>query len=100
MSEARGDEYLESVYLFGTPDEIVAKLQARVDAGVRYFVLHTMTPDPRQLEDWLRVRGPERSLPCRVERRSSRIERRSSRSREHRPPPAGPTARRIGRCRA
>jgi probable F420-dependent oxidoreductase len=53
MSEARGDEYLETVYLFGTPDEIVAKLQARVDAGVEYFVLHTMTPDPAQLEDWL-----------------------------------------------
>lgn len=54
MSDARGDAYLESVYLFGTPDEIVGKLQARVDAGVEYFVLHTMTPDPSQLEFWLR----------------------------------------------
>jgi probable F420-dependent oxidoreductase len=63
MSDARGDDYLESVYLFGTPDEIVAKLQARVDAGVQYFVLHTMTPDPRQLEDWLRRVIPNVRFP-------------------------------------
>jgi probable F420-dependent oxidoreductase len=53
MSNERGPQYLESVYLFGTPDEIVASLQARVDAGVEYFVLHTMTPDPAQLQDWI-----------------------------------------------
>lgn len=53
MSSERGPDYLESVYLFGTPDEIVASLQARVDAGVEYFVLHTMTPDPAQLRDWV-----------------------------------------------
>ncbi|MPZ53547.1 MAG: TIGR03619 family F420-dependent LLM class oxidoreductase [Acidimicrobiia bacterium] len=52
MSEARGPEYLERVYLFGTPDEVVASLQARVDAGVEKFMLHTMTPDPTQLELW------------------------------------------------
>jgi alkanesulfonate monooxygenase SsuD/methylene tetrahydromethanopterin reductase-like flavin-dependent oxidoreductase (luciferase family) len=53
MSAERGPGYLESVYLFGTPDEIVASLQARVDAGVEQFILHTMTPDPRQLRDWV-----------------------------------------------
>lgn len=52
MSEERGPAYLESVYLFGTPDEIIAGLQARVDAGVEYFMLHTMTPDPEQLDLW------------------------------------------------
>jgi alkanesulfonate monooxygenase len=52
MSEARGPEYLERVYLFGTPDEVVSSLQARVDAGVQRFMLHTMTPDPAQLEQW------------------------------------------------
>ena len=52
MSEARGPEYLERVYLFGTPDEVVESLQARVDAGVQSFMLHTMTPDPAQLEQW------------------------------------------------
>ena len=53
MSNERGAKYLETVYLFGTPDEIVASLQARVDAGVEYFMLHTMTPDPRQLDTWI-----------------------------------------------
>lgn len=52
MSEARGPDYLERVYLFGTPDEVVSSLQARVDAGVQSFMLHTMTPDPAQLEQW------------------------------------------------
>jgi alkanesulfonate monooxygenase SsuD/methylene tetrahydromethanopterin reductase-like flavin-dependent oxidoreductase (luciferase family) len=52
MSEARGRAYLERVYLFGTPDEVVESLQARVDAGVQSFMLHTMTPDPAQLEQW------------------------------------------------
>lgn len=53
MSTTRGPEYLESVYLFGTPDEIVASLQARIDAGVGYIILHTMTPDPGQLDAWV-----------------------------------------------
>jgi probable F420-dependent oxidoreductase len=53
MSTERGERYLESVYLFGTPDEIIASLQARVDAGVGYFMLHTMTPDPAQLREWV-----------------------------------------------
>ena len=53
MSEARGREYLEKVYLFGTPDDIVESLQARIDAGVQRFMLHTMTPDPGQLEHWI-----------------------------------------------
>jgi len=53
MSAERGPDYLETVYLFGTPDEIVASLQARVDAGVEQFILHTMTPDPKQLRAWV-----------------------------------------------
>jgi probable F420-dependent oxidoreductase len=53
MSSERGSKYLETVYLFGTPDEIVESLQARVDAGVEYFMLHTMTPDPAQLRHWI-----------------------------------------------
>lgn len=53
MSSARGPKYLETVYLFGTPDDIVESLQARVDAGVQRFMLHTMTPDPGQLEHWI-----------------------------------------------
>lgn len=53
MSNARGPDYLEKVYLFGTPDDVVESLQARVDAGVQRFMLHTMTPDPGQLEHWV-----------------------------------------------
>jgi len=53
MSAERGEHYLESVYLFGTPDEVIASLQRRIDAGVEYFMLHTMTPDPAQLRHWV-----------------------------------------------
>ncbi len=72
MSNERGPAYLESVYLFGTPSEIVASLQARVDAGVEYFMLHTMTPDPAQLDKWAteiipNVRFPETAGPVRRE---------------------------------
>jgi probable F420-dependent oxidoreductase len=68
MSTTRGPEYLESVYLFGTPEEIVAALQARVDAGIDYLMLHTMTPDIAQLDLWVRdivpnVRFPVRARP-------------------------------------
>ena len=63
MSANRGRDYLEKVYLFGTPDEIVESLQRRVDAGVRYFMLHTMTPDPGQLEDWLTEIVPNVDFP-------------------------------------
>ncbi|HEU5326219.1 MAG TPA: TIGR03619 family F420-dependent LLM class oxidoreductase [Candidatus Limnocylindria bacterium] len=70
MSNERGPQYLESVYLFGTPDEIIASLQARVDAGVEYFFLHTMTPDPAQLQHWVdeiipNVNFPESAGPVR-----------------------------------
>jgi probable F420-dependent oxidoreductase len=63
MSTTRGPEYLESVYLFGTPDEIVASLQARVDAGVRYIMLHTMTPDAGQLDAWVEHIVPNVKFP-------------------------------------
>jgi probable F420-dependent oxidoreductase len=63
MSGERGEQYLESVYLFGTPDEVVASLQARIDAGVEYFMLHTMTPDPGQLRHWVDVVIPALRFP-------------------------------------
>lgn len=63
MSDRRGPGYLESVYLFGTPDEMVAKLQARIDAGVGYIILHTMTPDPAQLDHWVREIVPNVLFP-------------------------------------
>lgn len=63
MSEARGPAYLEKVYLYGTPDEVVESLQARVDAGVHRFMLHTMTPDPEQLEHWVTDIIPHVNFP-------------------------------------
>jgi len=64
MSSERGEQYLESVYLFGTPEEVIASLQARVDAGVEYFVLHTMTPDPAQLRHWVDEIIPNVTFPA------------------------------------
>jgi probable F420-dependent oxidoreductase len=64
MSSERGPDYFESVYLFGTPDEVIASLQARVDAGVEYFFLHTMTPDPRQLRQWIDEIIPNVTFPA------------------------------------
>jgi probable F420-dependent oxidoreductase len=64
MSSERGPRYLETVYLFGTPDEIIASLQARVDAGVEYFFLHTMTPDPAQLRQWVDEIVPNVRFPA------------------------------------
>jgi hypothetical protein len=64
MSDVRGPKYLESVYLLGTPDEVVTSLQARIDAGVEYFMLHTLTPDPGQLEGWTRDILPDLRFPA------------------------------------
>jgi alkanesulfonate monooxygenase SsuD/methylene tetrahydromethanopterin reductase-like flavin-dependent oxidoreductase (luciferase family) len=64
MSTARGADYLESVYLFGTPDEIVEQLQARVEAGIGYFMLHTMTPDVDQLDLWVKHIVPNVTFPA------------------------------------
>ena len=64
MSGERGPNYLESVYLFGTPDEIVASLQARVDAGVEHFILHTMTPGSGAAPAVGRRDHPERHVPA------------------------------------
>ncbi|HEX5395625.1 MAG TPA: LLM class flavin-dependent oxidoreductase [Candidatus Limnocylindria bacterium] len=64
MSAERGPNYLESVYLFGTPDEVIASIQARIDAGVEYFMLHTMTPDPAQLQSWVDEIIPNVTFPA------------------------------------
>jgi probable F420-dependent oxidoreductase len=64
MSAERGEKYLESVYLFGTPDDVIASLQARIDAGVEYFMLHTMTPDPGQLRQWVDRIIPNVTFPA------------------------------------
>lgn len=50
VSDERPWEYIQAVYLTGTVDEIQQRIRDRIDAGVEYLVLHTMTPDLRQLE--------------------------------------------------
>ena len=50
VSDERPWEYIESVYLTGTIDDVQRRVQERIDAGVEYLVLHTMTADLRQLE--------------------------------------------------
>ena len=50
LSDRRPWEYIDSVYLPGTIDVIQGKVQARIDAGVEYLMLHTLTADVDQLE--------------------------------------------------
>lgn len=38
------------LYLMGHPDELIPRLQARIDAGVGEILLNPLTPDPRQLD--------------------------------------------------
>jgi hypothetical protein len=49
VSDERPWDYVEQVYMPGTIDEIQAKVQARVDVGVEYLMLHTLTADVEQL---------------------------------------------------
>lgn len=62
MSEGRPFEYFQEVYLTGTREEILHRIDERVAAGVRYFMFHTLEPSTRQLELWAehvlpRIRG-------------------------------------------
>lgn len=50
VSDERPWDYVATVYLTGTIDEIQRKVQQRVDAGVEHLFLHTMTADLGQLE--------------------------------------------------
>ena len=52
MGEGRPFEYFEQVYLTGTVEEVLRKLDERMDAGVEYLMLHTLEPSPRQLDLW------------------------------------------------
>jgi len=38
------------LYLMGHPDDLIPRIQARIDAGVTELLLNPLTPDPRQLE--------------------------------------------------
>lgn len=43
-------EETAGLYLMGHPDDVVPRIQARIDAGVQELLLNPLTPDPRQLE--------------------------------------------------
>jgi probable F420-dependent oxidoreductase len=59
MGHGRPFDYFDQVYLTGTKEEILEKLQARVAAGVTYFMLHTLEPSTEQLEMWSKRLLPE-----------------------------------------
>jgi hypothetical protein len=50
MGDQRPWEYIDAVYMPGTVDAIQEKVQARVDAGVEYLMLHTLDSGLEQLE--------------------------------------------------
>jgi probable F420-dependent oxidoreductase len=52
MGHGRPFEYFERVYLTGTQDEVLRKIEDRIAAGVRYLMLHTLEPSTKQLELW------------------------------------------------
>ncbi len=58
MGHERPFEYFDRVYLTGTEAEAVRKLEDRIAAGVRYFMLHTLVPSVDQLKLWM-----ERIIP-------------------------------------
>jgi probable F420-dependent oxidoreductase len=52
MGDKRPFEYFQQVYLTGTREEILQKINQRLDAGIQYLMLHTLEPSTRQLELW------------------------------------------------
>lgn len=58
MGRGRPFGYLDRVYLTGTETEVIRKLEDRIAAGVRYFMLHTLVPSLDQLDLWM-----ERIIP-------------------------------------
>lgn len=50
VSDERPWDYIASVYFSGTIDDIQSKVAERVEAGVEYMMLHTLTADLEQLD--------------------------------------------------
>jgi probable F420-dependent oxidoreductase len=50
VSDERPWDYIDAVYMTGTVDEIQEKVQARIDAGAEYLMLHTLNAETEQLE--------------------------------------------------
>jgi alkanesulfonate monooxygenase SsuD/methylene tetrahydromethanopterin reductase-like flavin-dependent oxidoreductase (luciferase family) len=52
MGERRPFEYFQQVYLTGTLEEVLNKIDERVAVGVQHFMFHTLEPSTRQLDLW------------------------------------------------
>jgi probable F420-dependent oxidoreductase len=50
ISDDRPWDYAEAVFLTGTVDEIQQAVEERLRVGIEHLLLHTLTPDPEQLE--------------------------------------------------
>lgn len=50
VSDERPWDYIDTVYLTGTVDQLQRRIQQRIDVGVEHLFLHTMTPDLSQLD--------------------------------------------------
>jgi hypothetical protein len=50
MGEHRSPDHLEESYIFGSIDDIVARLVDLKDAGCEYVVLGPTSDDPEQLD--------------------------------------------------
>jgi hypothetical protein len=48
----------------GHPEELIPRIQARVDAGVRELAFNLLTHDPRQLELFMRDIRPHLLTPA------------------------------------
>ncbi len=46
------------IYLMGRPEELIPRIQARIDAGVRELTFNLLAPDPRQLDLFMREIRP------------------------------------------
>jgi len=51
-------EQTAPIYLMGRPDELIPRFQARIDAGVEELTFNLMTPDPTQLDLFMKYIRP------------------------------------------
>ena len=51
-------EETKSIYLMGRPDELIPRVQARIDAGVEEITFGLLRPDPTQLDLFMREIRP------------------------------------------
>ncbi len=50
MDSKRSDEDLRNAYLFGTIDEMAARIRALAEAGIDHLIINPLTDDPAQID--------------------------------------------------